>query len=106
MTSDEGLAGAFSVHGAWIRLGQERWEHITAGHPEVGTDPRQLLRAISTPLEIRAGREGTLMAVAEVGVRRWIVVIYREDGSDGFVVTAMANSRYAWMERRPKLWPS
>jgi hypothetical protein len=46
------------------------------------------------------------MAVAPSIDGRWIAVIYREEGAEGFVVTALVTSRYAWIERRPKLWPS
>lgn len=95
-----------SRHGARVRLPAERWAHILAGHPELDAQRGDVLSTVAEPDEIRAGRDGALLAIRAVGPARWIAVVYRELDADGFVVTAMLTSRYAWIARRSRLWPN
>jgi len=35
-----------------------------------------------------------------------VIVVYRESGKDGFIITAYLTSDIRELERREKLWPS
>jgi hypothetical protein len=63
-----------------IRLTDERWAHISDEH-------------------------GELLAAREIDAGKWLVVVYRELGHDGFVITAFLTRRLASLERRKQLWP-
>lgn len=95
---------AFSRNGISIRLPDERWDHIVQRH-EVLVDKKQfVLYTISSPSKILAGNEGTLMAIRELEPDRWLVVVYREDQEDGFVITAFPTRRINSLNRRQILW--
>ncbi|MGQ4649238.1 hypothetical protein [Lyngbya aestuarii] len=36
---------------------------------------------------------------------RWLVVVYREENDDGFVITAFPTRRINSLNRRQQLWP-
>jgi hypothetical protein len=36
---------------------------------------------------------------------KWVVVVYREKGDDGFVITAFLTRRTRSLEKRKQLWP-
>jgi hypothetical protein len=97
---------AVAISGVRIRLTDERWDHIVTGHRELAGLRQGTLRAIADPDELRRGRNGALLAIKAAGARHWLVVVYREQADDGFVVTALITSRYAWIARRAKLWPT
>ncbi len=94
-----------SKSGVPIRLTDERWAHITEEHCElVGLRPA-VLETIGNPLRILAGGAGELLAVREGEAGKWLVVVYRELGDDGFVITAFLTRRMASLERRKQVWP-
>ena len=96
---------ALSQNGILIRLPEERWMHIINRHA-ILTDKKQLLLdAIIYPDRILAGNEGALMAVREFEPGRWLVVVYREEVNDGFIITAFPTRRINSLNRRQQLWP-
>ncbi|MGF1525126.1 MAG: hypothetical protein ACFBSF_22600 [Leptolyngbyaceae cyanobacterium] len=93
---------------SWVQdlsLPEGRWEHIVNRH-SILTDKQQLvLETLSRPDRILAGNEGALMAVKQLEPDRWLVVVYREEEEDGFVITAFPTRRINSLNRRQQLWP-
>jgi len=89
-----------SVNGVPIRLTEERWEHIQAGHPEMA-DEEEVLRTVRAPDRVLESEAGELIAARRRG-HLHVLVIYRDVGQyDGFVITALFMRR---MPRRRVLW--
>jgi hypothetical protein len=96
---------AISSNGVRIRLTGERWSHIVEEHREL-TDLRlEVLKAISSPVRIVEGGDGALLAVREIDLGKYLVVVYRELANDGFVITAFLTRRIRILARRKQLWP-
>jgi hypothetical protein len=96
---------SLSRNGISIRLPDERWEHIVERHDVLADRQQFVLNTISNPDRILAGNDGALMAVREIELDRWLVVVYREENEDGFVITAFPTRRINSLNRRPQLWP-
>jgi hypothetical protein len=91
---------AISRNGIPIRLPDDRWQHIIDRH-NILTDQQQLvLDTLSNPTRILEGNDGALMALREIEPNRWLVVVYREDSSDGFIITAFPTRRINSLNRR------
>jgi len=89
-----------------IRLPEGRWFHITEEHSEMAGYYFEVLETVEQPEAIYEGKAGECLAVKEVGIDKYIVVIYREASkTDGFVITAFLTKRKSQFERRQKLWP-
>jgi hypothetical protein len=92
------MVTADSVNGVPIRLTDERWRHITDGHPEMATERDRVMRTVAEPDLVQAGDFGELLAIrhwpdTSLGSKR-VVVAYREvSHSDGFVLTAYVTRR-------------
>ena len=96
---------AVSRNGVRIRLSDERWSHIIEEHSELADLRLEVLEAITSPARIVEGGEEELLAVRELALGKYIVVVYREVSSDGFVITAFLTRRIGRLERRKQLWP-
>ena len=94
-----------SRNGIPIRLTDGRWAHISEEHCELTGLRREVLEAVANPVRIYAGGAGELLAAREIDAGKWLVVVYRELGHDGFVITAFLTRRLASLERRKQLWP-
>lgn len=94
-----------SINGVTIELTDERWGHITDGHPEIGRQRKQVLSAVQSPDRVLEGGDGALMAVKRSGARGWLVVVYKERGEEGFIITAFRTTRTASLDRRNQIWP-
>ena len=92
-----------------IRLTAERWRHIETRHPELRGLMGDVLRAVEDPRLVVNGRFGELIAVGRfsIGGRgSSVVVVYRESGKEGFIITAYLTSDVRDLERRDRVWPS
>lgn len=96
---------ALSKNGLPIRLTDERWAHITDEHCELAGLRWEVLEAITDPVRIIEGADGELLAVRELELGKYIIVVYRELASDGFVITAFLTHRMRSLERRKQIWP-
>jgi hypothetical protein len=96
---------SLSRNGISIRLPDERWEHIVERHDVLADKQQFVLDTISHPDRILAGNDSALMAVREIELDRWLVVVYREENEDGFVITAFPTRRINSLNRRQQLWP-
>ncbi len=94
-----------SKNGKPIRLTDERWAHIAEEHNELAGWRYNVLETIAEPARILAGNAGELLAVREVETGKWLVVVYREEQVDGFVITAFLTRRIRSFDKRRQLWP-
>src|SRR5436190_15036903 len=86
-----------------IRLTDERWMHITIGHPEVADYLFEILAAIENPEAIYQGNENGLIAVKSFPELsdKFVVVIYKEiSPDDGFVITAFVSNKKQEFEKK------
>ncbi len=89
-----------------IRLTDERWVHITEEHSELAGMRLEILETVVNPTQIFAGTRAELFAVREIEPGKYLVVVYREFQSDGFIITAFLTRRMQAFHRRQRLWPS
>jgi hypothetical protein len=94
-----------SRNGTTIRLPDERWEHIVERHNILADKQQFVLDTIINPDRILIGNEDALMALRELEPGRWLVVVYREENDDGFVITAFPTRRINSLNQRQQLWP-
>jgi hypothetical protein len=75
-----------------VVLREERWAHITVGHPELARLESAVLRAVSSPTKTPTGRSsGESWFYLDLGRRapaRWLKVVVRYGQQDGWIVTA------------------
>lgn len=93
-----------SKHNLAIRLTPERWDHIIDEHAELAMFQAQVLLTVADPERILEGGAGELLAVREVEIGKWLVVVYREAETDGFIITAFLTRRVRSLEKRRILW--
>jgi hypothetical protein len=94
-----------SQAGVRIRLTEERWNHIIDEHGELFGLRAEILKTVSEPERILDGNDGALLALRIVEPGKGLVVVYREVGEDGFVITAFLTRRLRSLDRRKQLWP-
>ena len=99
------ISTALTKNGISIRLTEERWTHIADEHGELADLRLEVLKAVEEPQRIVAGGDGELLAVREFDLGKYIVVVYREQENDGFVITAFLTRRTGSLERRKQVWP-
>ena len=96
---------AVSKNGIPIRLTDERWAHITEEHGELTGLRSTVLETVSHPDRVLLGGDGELLAVREIEVGKHLVVVYREQDNDGFIITAFLTRRIRSLEKRRQVWP-
>jgi hypothetical protein len=94
-----------SKGGIPIRLTDERWAHITEEHCELAGLRSEVTETVSHPDRVLLGGDGELIAVREVELGKHLVVVYREQTDDGFIITAFLTRRSRSLEKRRQLWP-
>lgn len=92
------MAPVRSIGGVPIRLTEEQWQHIVAGHPEMANERDRVLQTIEAPDLVQAGDFGELLAIRHWSLTafgsKFVVVAYREvERTDGFVLTAYLTRR-------------
>jgi len=98
---------AISKNTVPIRLTEERWYHISTGHPEVAAYYFEILETIENPQKIYQGNRDELIAVSEKQERtdKFIVVVYKESNlTDGFVITAYISNKEEQFQKKKILW--
>jgi len=88
-----------------IRLTDERWTHIVEEHNELAGFRLEVLECITNPWKILSGKQGEQLAVQEIVSGKYLVVVYKEELEDGFIITAFFTRRKNMLERRKQLWP-
>lgn len=94
-----------SKKGIPIRLTDERWAHIIEEHSELAGMRPEVVEMVAQPERIPAGGAGELLAVREQEPGKFLVVVYRELDTDGFIITAFLTRRAYFLNRRKQLWP-
>lgn len=95
-----------SKNGVPIRLPDERWIHITEEHSELAGYYFEVFETVNEPQAVYEGKLGELIAVKELEIGKFMVVVYKEvSKEDGFIITAFLTKRIKQIERRNKLWP-
>ena len=103
---------AKSKFGKSVRLTSKVWhDKILLEHPEFSILPTyldELCKTIEEPEYIVEGWQQELLALRWCGVApkspKYLCVVYREYGKDGFVITAFFISRYGKLLRRKVRW--
>lgn len=98
------IGSATSRNGIVIRLTDERWSHITEEHSEMAGMRFEVLETLPQAERIYKGNDGELFAVREIETGKYLIVIYRENESDGFIITAFLTRRIKSLETRELLW--
>jgi hypothetical protein len=97
---------AVSVNGVQIRLTEERWFHIAEEHSEMAGYYFEVLETIQEPTAVYKGNADELLAVKEIEVGKYIIVVYKEiNNKDGFIITSFLTKRIKQIEKRTKIWP-
>ena len=78
-----------SKNGVSIRLTDERWTHITEEHCEIAGLRSEVLETVLQPERILVGGDGELIALRELEQGKYLVVVYREQVDDGFIITPL-----------------
>ena len=94
---------AYSVNGVPIRLTEERWQHIIEGHFDLINYKEDLLKVIEQPEFIYRGRRASLIATRSYGRRGILRVYYKEQRSDGFIITARFSDT---QPKEVRIWPT
>ena len=94
-----------SKGGIAIRLTDERWSHITEEHCELAGLRSDVVETVSHPDRVLLGGDGEQLAVRQLEPGRHLVVVYREQDDDGFIITAFLTRRVRSLEKRRQLWP-
>lgn len=93
-----------SVNRIAIRLTDERWAHITEEHSELAGMRFEVLETIALPSRVYKGGREELFAIREIESGKFLVAIYRELNSDGFIITAYLTRRVKSLESRVLVW--
>ena len=96
---------AVSKSGVVIRLTDERWAHIAEEHCELAGLRSEVLETVLLPERILVGGEGELIAIRKMGQGKHLVVVYREQEDDGFIITAFLTSKARSLAKRRQIWP-
>jgi len=95
---------AVSKNGVPIRLTEERWYHIVENHDELAGLSDEVLLTVEDPDYIVRGWKDELLAVRKFTEEKYIVVVYKELGNDGFIITAFLTKKLDKILRRGVIW--
>jgi hypothetical protein len=96
------LETVHSINDVPIRLTEERWDKIIDRHPYMTAYYDTMLDTVEEPEYIFQGHAGALIAVAVLGKKSFLNVMYRELGSaDGFIITAFITTK---LDKKRAIW--
>ncbi len=98
------MSGIKSTNGKIIRLPDERWMHIVEGHPEMAGHVDDVLSTVALPDIVVQGSAGELLAVRYESSEKVLVVIYKENETDGFILTAYFTTQVNKILKKTILW--
>ena len=82
-------------------MGSGPWEE----HCEIAGLRSEVLETVLQPERILVGGDGELIALRELEQGKYLVVVYREQVDDGFIITAFVTRRERSLSKRRQLWP-
>jgi hypothetical protein len=98
---------AISINNVQIRMTNERWKHISIGHPEMAEYFDQIPECIENPEIVYFGSENEFLAVKAISNERnkFVVVVYKETSNDdGFIITAFLTNKLNYLKNKQILW--
>jgi hypothetical protein len=98
---------AISINKTPIRLSDERWKHISIGHPEMAEYFDQILECVENPEFVYTGFEDEFLAVKSLNNEgnKLIVVVYKEiENKDGFIITAFLTNKLNYLKNKQIIW--
>lgn len=98
------IAATTSKNGIIIRLTDERWKHIVLMHPNLVNKQKQVLNTVKDPDVIFQGQSKELLAAIELPKGRYLVVVYKESGKDGFIITTYDTTDVYWLFKKKVVW--
>lgn len=98
------IATAVSKNGIVIRLTDERWKHIVLMHPSLINKRTKVLTTVKDPEYILEGNGGELLAVSTLSKRVYLVVVYKEKITDGFIITGFETIDKRWLFNKEIIW--
>lgn len=93
-----------SISGKTIRLTDERWVHIVEGHPEMAGFLNDVILAVDSPDVVVEGGNNELLSLVYKRPDKLLVVAYKEENDDGFVITAFFTSKIDQLLKRKVKW--
>ena len=93
-----------SITGKPIRLTDERWVHIVEGHPEMAGYLNDVLLAVDNPSWVVEGGDTELLALMYMRPDKLLVVVYKEESNDGFIITSFFTSKIESLLNRKIVW--
>ena len=108
MTSDNIIEIVVSKNSVPIRLTHKQWSHIVESHDYMAGCIDMLLETLADPDYIVSGGNDELIAIKHypktVITEKNTVVVYKEIGNDGFVITAWLTSKPNKILKRGIIW--
>ena len=98
---------AISINKVPIRMTEERWYHITIGHPEMAVYYDEILDTIEHPESIYLGSYEEYLAIKKLNneITKFIVVIYKEvDKNDDFIITSFITNKQPYFIKKKLIW--
>jgi hypothetical protein len=92
-----------SVNKIPIRMTDERWFHIVENHDDLAGRFGEILNTVEYPDYVLKGYGNALIALKELGTRKYLAVVYKESNEDGFIITAYTTSKIK-IEKQVILW--
>jgi hypothetical protein len=104
----EPLATLISKRGVPVRLTHERWSHIVESHDYLAGHLDLVVETVGDPDYVVTGVKDELLAVRRydqtaIGAKH-VVVAYKEQGQDGFIITAFMTSKIDKLLKRGIQW--
>ena len=93
-----------SINGKTIRLTDERWLHKVEGHPEMAGHLNEVLLAVAAPDKVLEESVDELLAIVHERQSKLLVVVYKEETVDGFILTAFFTSKVNKLSQKTILW--
>jgi hypothetical protein len=63
-----------------------------------------ILSAIESPDYLLEGWKDEILAVKQIAIGKMIVVVYKEELDEGFIITAYTTRRVSWLSKRRRIW--
>jgi len=98
---------AISINEIHIRLTDERWQHISTGHPEMADFYFEILETIENPNVLYKGNSGEIIAVGQKNKisGKFFVVVYKEmERLDGFIITSFMSKKENLFIKKEVVW--
>jgi len=102
------IGSVVSKNGKEIRLTAERWSHIVEAHDYMAGNQDLVFETLEDPDVIVSGRRDEHIAIKHYTKtsisEKHVVVIYKEEGNNGFIITAFMTSKPEKVAKKEVIW--